>query len=262
MAMAKYAAQLLEHVGAPGLVAVDDGLGVAVRDEGVAQRLELGAELLEVVDLAVERDGHGAVGVLHGLAGAFEVDDGQAAKSHRDVVVHEEALVIGPAVGDAIGHILDDRLVRFPVEIDRSESHESAHVAGSPPERVPARSRGTNTFTSSGMIRHAPSNPKIHKGKPQTDSAELHNQTRRRQRNSRILTSSFVLRAISPPERAPSPRRTMQEQHRTRSAIPDSAIDARDALEKHAKRKNWLLRADSRAQGLAKRRKRICGLFS
>ena len=128
----EHAAQLLEHVRAPRLVAVDDGLGVAVRDEGVAERLELGAQLLEVVYLAVERDGYGAVGILHGLAGAFEVDDGQAAKSHRDVVVHEEALVIGPAVGDAIGHVLDNRLVRFPVEIDRGESHESAHVVGSP----------------------------------------------------------------------------------------------------------------------------------
>ena len=111
---------------------MDDRFRVAVHDELVAQRLKLGAQLLEVVYLAVERDGYGAVGILHGLAGAFEVDDGQAAKSHRDVVVHEEALVIGPAVGDAIGHVLDNRLVRFPVEIDRGESHESAHVVGSP----------------------------------------------------------------------------------------------------------------------------------
>ena len=128
----EHAAQLLEHVRAPRLVAVDDGLRVAVRDERVAHRLELGAQLLEVVDLAVERDGHGAVGVLHGLAGAFEVDDRQAAKAHRDVVVHEEALVVGPAVGDAVGHVLDDGLVGLPVVVDRGESHESAHVTGSP----------------------------------------------------------------------------------------------------------------------------------
>ena len=128
----EHAAQLLEHVRAPRLVAVDDGLGVAVRDKRVTHRLELGAQLLEVVDLAVERDGHRAVGVLHGLARALEVDDAQAAEAHGDVVVHEEALVVGPAVGDAVGHVLDDGLVGLPVVVDRGESHESAHVTGSP----------------------------------------------------------------------------------------------------------------------------------
>ena len=111
---------------------MDDRFRVAVRDELVAQRLKLGAQLLEVVNLAVERDRDGAVGVLHGLAGALEVDDGQAAEAHRYAIVHEEALVIGPAVGDAIGHVLDDGLVGLPVVIDRGESHESAHVVGSP----------------------------------------------------------------------------------------------------------------------------------
>ena len=44
----------------------------------------------------------------------------------------EESGVAAAAVGDAIGHVLDDGLVGLPVVIDRGESHESAHVVGSP----------------------------------------------------------------------------------------------------------------------------------
>ena len=161
----EHAAQLLEHVGAPRLVAVDDGLGVAVRDELVAQRLKLGAQLLEVVDLAVERDGHRAVGVLHGLARALEVDDAQAAEAHGDVVVHEEALVVGPAMGDAIGHVLDDGLVGIGIVIDRGESHESAHMIGSSCVRACA-SRAAGAFISFGMIRHRRAIPKGGDGNP------------------------------------------------------------------------------------------------
>ena len=163
----EHAAQLLEHAGSPRLVAVHDGLGVAVRDELVAQRLQLGAQLLEVVDLAVECDGDGAARVLHGLARALEVDDAQAAKAHGDAVVHEKALVVGPAMGDAVGHVLDDRPVGVGAVINGGESHESAHAIGSSCVRARA-SRAAPASISFGMIRHRRAIPKNGDGNPIT----------------------------------------------------------------------------------------------
>ncbi len=127
----EHAAQALEHLAAPLLVAMHDGLGVAVGLEGVAGRLKLLAQLWEVVDLAVEGDRHGAVGVLHGLAAALKVDDGQATKSHRDIVGDHVAFVVRTSMDDAIGHVLDDGAVGLLIEIDRGESHESAHARNS-----------------------------------------------------------------------------------------------------------------------------------
>ena len=124
----EHAAQTLEHARSPGFIAMHDGLGVAVGLELVAHALKLGTQLLEVVDLAVERDSHAAIGVLHGLVAALKVDDGQAAKAHCHIIVNEKALIIRAAMDNAIRHILDDGAIDALVEINGGESHESAHA--------------------------------------------------------------------------------------------------------------------------------------
>ena len=124
----KHAAQALEHARAPCLIAMHDGLGVAVGLELIAHALKLGAQLLKVVNLAVERDGHAAIGVLHGLVAALKVDDGQAAKAHRHIIVNEKALIIRAAMDNAIRHVLDDGAIDALIEINSGESHESAHA--------------------------------------------------------------------------------------------------------------------------------------
>ena len=124
----EHAAQALEHARAPSLVTMHDGLCVAVGLELVAHVLKLGTQLLEVVDLAVERDGHAAIGVLHGLMAALKVDDGQTAKAHCHIIVNEKALIIRAAMDNAIRHVLDDGAIDALVEINGGESHESAHA--------------------------------------------------------------------------------------------------------------------------------------
>ena len=124
----EHAAQALEHARAPGLIAMHDGLGVAVGLKLVAHTLKLGTQLLEIVDLAVERDSHAAIGVLHGLVAALKVDDGQAAKAHSHIIVYEKALIIRAAMDNAIRHVLDDGAIDALVEINGGESHESAHA--------------------------------------------------------------------------------------------------------------------------------------
>ena len=44
----------MQHVVAPLLIAVNEGLGVGAGSEPVALALEVGAQFAEVVDLAVE----------------------------------------------------------------------------------------------------------------------------------------------------------------------------------------------------------------
>lgn len=61
-----HTAQAIEYRLAPLLVAVQEALGVGAAVELVALGLELGAKLLEVVDLAVEDDNDAAVLIGHG----------------------------------------------------------------------------------------------------------------------------------------------------------------------------------------------------
>ena len=63
----------------PLLVAVQQDLGIRAGGEGVPGGLQLFAQGLEVVDFAVEHDDEAAVLVIHRLAAALQVDDGQAA---------------------------------------------------------------------------------------------------------------------------------------------------------------------------------------
>ena len=58
------------------------------------RRLQVVAQLLEVVDLAVEDAPDGAVFVAHGLAAGGEVDDAQPAHGQTGAGRHVEALVV------------------------------------------------------------------------------------------------------------------------------------------------------------------------
>ena len=52
----EHAAELLDAILAPRFPGVDDDLGVALRVKNVPEARELGNQLLEIVDLAVEHD--------------------------------------------------------------------------------------------------------------------------------------------------------------------------------------------------------------
>ena len=67
----------------------------------VAARAQLGAQLAEVVDLAVVDDLDRAVLVRDRLVTAREVDDARAGACRGRRAVQEYALVVGPAVRDA-----------------------------------------------------------------------------------------------------------------------------------------------------------------
>src|SRR5438132_722333 len=75
----KHAAQLVNAIAAQFLVQMDYHLGVAMRGEPVPPALQLGTELREVVDLAVENDPDGSILVKHRLVASSQIDDAKAA---------------------------------------------------------------------------------------------------------------------------------------------------------------------------------------
>ena len=125
--------EVVERVGAARLPRVHDRLGVRARAEHVTGRRQPPRQLAVVVDFAVERDPHGPVLAGHRLAAALEVDDPETAHAERDGTAHHEALVVGTAVGDAIGHALDDGLIGPAVRPRKHDADDAAHDRYSTP---------------------------------------------------------------------------------------------------------------------------------
>ena len=85
---------------------MEQNLGIAFAGKTVAGAQELTAQLLVVVDLAVESDDQIAVFVFHRLVTGVQIDDGQPSKAHGDVIIQIAPLAIWPTVYDAIRHSL------------------------------------------------------------------------------------------------------------------------------------------------------------
>ena len=122
---AVHTAQALDQALTPLLIAVHEDLGVGVAVERVTRGLELGAELLEVVDLAVEHHKDRAVLVAHGLGSRLgEVENGQAAETQRHAIFDMGSAHVGTAVDNAVHHRRENALVVLDMA---GKTYESAH---------------------------------------------------------------------------------------------------------------------------------------
>jgi hypothetical protein len=107
---------------------VNDDLGVRAGLEDVALRLELFAQLDEVIDLAVEDDLHGAVFVLDRLRSAGQVDDAESAVPQPDPVGHEASVAVGAAVAHGSRHAVEQISIGAP-PVSVKDSGNTAHQA-------------------------------------------------------------------------------------------------------------------------------------
>ena len=123
----EHALEVRDGLDATVLEAVDDDLGVRARREGVPAGGEDPGELAVVVDLAVEDDPDPAVLARHRLVAGREVDDLEPAHREPRGPVHEEALVVGPAVGEPVVHAPQDGGVRAPVGAREDVPDDPAH---------------------------------------------------------------------------------------------------------------------------------------
>ena len=137
----EHAAEAIDRAVAPLLVRVHDHLGVRVRAEPVAVRLELGADLGEVVDLAVEDDPDRAVLVRQRLIAGRKVDDAETTVAEADALADVEPVGVGAAVRDDARHrgeaFTIDRICRVEIEF----AGDAAHVRKPPIEVGPRRRR-------------------------------------------------------------------------------------------------------------------------
>ena len=85
---------------------MQEALGVGAAVELIALGLELGAKLLEVVDLAVKDNHDAAVLVGHGLRASFgEVENRQTTEAEGDTAIDKLAAHVGAAVDDTVHHL-------------------------------------------------------------------------------------------------------------------------------------------------------------
>ena len=130
-----------EHLRAVAAEELEQHLGVAGSAQLEAVGLELGAQLAVVVDLAVEDDPAGAVVRRHRLVARRRgVDDRQAPRAQRDVVVRQHALAVGAAVGEQARRFADPIGVGTAGEVDRPDdsAHDARALPGHPLTRAPA----------------------------------------------------------------------------------------------------------------------------
>jgi hypothetical protein len=115
----KHPQEVPEHVLAPLGIPREDHLGVGLEAELVPLGHQLGLELAEVVDLAVEDDDEPPVGAPHRLVGLVRgVDDRQPPVPEADRAVEEDAVAVRAAVDQLVVHGLQEVTVVMTVETD------------------------------------------------------------------------------------------------------------------------------------------------
>ena len=92
---------------APLLPGMDDDFSVAARAKDVAKRLQLGNQVDEVVDFAIEYHDDAAVFVEQGLMAGGEVDDGQAPMAQAHPGLEVNPAFVRPAMELGLIHALE-----------------------------------------------------------------------------------------------------------------------------------------------------------
>ncbi len=107
----KHAAESRQGVQPPLTVSFQQDLGIAASAKDSAEFLKFRAQRLEIVNLAVENYAVAAVGGMHRLRAALEIDDRQPGVPQRAAPPGIEPVVlrIGPAMCQRRGHGADSR---------------------------------------------------------------------------------------------------------------------------------------------------------
>src|SRR5215216_369148 len=128
----KHAAQVLHASRAVLFIAMNDRFRIGVGLECVTVFFEIGSQLLEVIDFAVEDDRDCAVFAGDRLSATREINDGEASHSERNAVFYEKTVIVRTAMPYTIAHALEQASTRggvnwvsFPVIY---KSGDSAHM--------------------------------------------------------------------------------------------------------------------------------------
>lgn len=102
----EHAVEFIEDGAAPLEVTEDDDFGIGVAEERVTELEEFLADFEEVINFAIEDHPDIARGIGHGLVPCWgEIEDGEASEAEAEGAIEVEAIVIGAAVGESVGHL-------------------------------------------------------------------------------------------------------------------------------------------------------------
>jgi hypothetical protein len=90
---------------------MNNGLGIAIGIEGVPKILELLAEFLIVIDLAIENYPGGLILIVDRLLAALDINDRQTPHSQSNVPIDIETIIVWPTVLDGHAHAREQGLV-------------------------------------------------------------------------------------------------------------------------------------------------------
>src|SRR5712692_8566768 len=118
---------MIEDFGAPFLVAVNDHLSIRSSAELIAAAFKFGAQLFEIVDLAIQNDPNRFLDIGHRLVSARQINDGKPPEAQSEWAGDEVALVVGTAVNHRSRHAPDRfrfyRLVSNKVKLAANAAH-------------------------------------------------------------------------------------------------------------------------------------------
>ena len=118
---------MIEDIGPPLFVAVNNHFGIAISPKTVAAALQFNSQFLVIIDLAVENDANASFGIEHRLMTSGQIDNGKPPKSQSDWPGDKVTLIVRSSVSDSIGHTPNrcwlDRLVARKIKLTANAAH-------------------------------------------------------------------------------------------------------------------------------------------
>src|SRR5580765_1445407 len=114
----------------PFLVGMHDDFGIAASVKAMAATLQCGAQLQEIIDLAVKGDSDIARFVVNRLLAAGKIDDAETPDAKNDLRAVQDSFPIGAAVHKRVHHLSNALRHDFPVCADHSAN--AAHLVIAP----------------------------------------------------------------------------------------------------------------------------------
>ncbi len=109
-------------------IEMDDSLSIALGAVAVPFRLEIGAQLLVVINLSVVNDPDFFVFIGKRLMSGLHIDDAQATHGEAHVTLDKKTIVVGSTVCDLRVHLGEDAAIGALPRIGIEHSANTAHT--------------------------------------------------------------------------------------------------------------------------------------
>src|ERR1700681_1131914 len=118
----EHAAQLLNTLRPILFVKMNNRFRIAAGGESMAAGLQLGIQLLKVVDFAVEDDRYSLVFVEDWLVPARNIDDAETPHAQSDAALYKDTFVVWSTVNDGFTHPVNDGAIDRAVRMSLNHS--------------------------------------------------------------------------------------------------------------------------------------------